>query len=216
MRVVLALCGMLFLSSASSSDIDPLAARGIRVTTGAAAGYVDDAVCAGCHAEIARSYREVGMARSFSRPRRATTIEDLGKPFVHARSHQVFEMVWRDDRLLFRRYQRDANGKPGNVLEQPVDWILGSGDHARVYLYQTPEGELYQLPVAWYGQTKSWGMAPGYDRPDHDGVSRRVRHECMFCHNAYPEIAETRDGYWRSQAFPRQLPEGTGCQRCHG
>jgi len=156
------------------------------------------------------------MARSFFRPRAETSIEDFGKEFVHARSRQIFEMVWRDGRLLFRRYQRDSDGEPINTFEQPVDWILGSGHHARVYLYQTPEGELYQLPIAWYSETRSWGMAPGYDRPDHDGVTRRVRHECMFCHNAYPEVAGSGDGFWRSQALPGQLAEGTGCQRCHG
>jgi predicted CXXCH cytochrome family protein len=59
-------------------------------------------------------------------------------------------------------------------------------------------------------------MAPGYDRPDHDGVMRRVRDECMFCHNGYPELSVSADGYWRAQTLPRQLPEGTGCQRCHG
>jgi hypothetical protein len=117
---------------------------------------------------------------------------------------------------MFRRYQRDPGGRIINLLEQPVDWILGSGHHARVYVYRTPDGELYQLPIAWYSQTRSWGMAPGYDRPDHDGVTRRVRHECLFCHNAYPDVPASSDGFWRSQTFPKQLPEGTGCQRCHG
>jgi hypothetical protein len=59
-------------------------------------------------------------------------------------------------------------------------------------------------------------MAPGYDRADHDGVVRRVRHECMFCHNAYGAVAEEKLSYWRTQTFPKQLPEGIGCQRCHG
>lgn len=188
----------------------------IHVTTGAAPGYVDDALCGSCHVELYRSYQQVGMARAFSRPAKDNAIEDFGKEFVHARSKQIFQFVWRDRRLIFRQYQRDQDGRELNTLEIPVDWILGSGNHARVYLYQTPAGELYQLPLAWYSQEKSWGMAPGYDRPDHDGVGRRVRHECMFCHNGYPDIASSNDGYWRSQTFPRALPEGTGCQRCHG
>jgi Tfp pilus assembly protein PilF len=102
------------------------------------------------------------------------------------------------------------------VFEQTVDWILGSGHHARTYLYRTPGGELYQLPIAWYTATREWGMAPGFDRRDHDGVTRRVRHECMFCHNAYPEVAEQSLSYWRPQSLPEHLPEGIGCQRCHG
>jgi hypothetical protein len=56
---------------------------------------------------------------------------------------------------------------------------LGSGDHARTYLCQTPGGETFQLPLAWYSQIRGWGMAPGFDRPDHEGVLRRVRRECL-------------------------------------
>jgi len=188
----------------------------VAVVVAMLSGYIDDSACARCHADIANSYQRTGMARAFFRPRESKIIEELGKPFVHAPSKQIFEMVWRDGHLIFRRYQHDPDGKPVNLLEQQVDWILGSGHHARVYVYQTPDGELYQLPIAWYSQTRSWGMAPGYDRADHDGVTRRVRHECMFCHNGYPETADSHDGFWRSQTFPKKLPEGTGCQRCHG
>src|SRR5947209_636635 len=197
---------------------DPLAAMNIHVTTGGAAGYVDDKQCATCHSDIARSYRQVGMSKSFYRPRPDDVIEDFSKlPYKHARSGDVMELRWRDGRLVFRRWQLDDAGQPINVFEQTVDWILGSGHHARTYLYQTPIGEIYQLPLAWYSQTKEWAMAPGYDRHDHQGVLRRVRHECLFCHNAYPETeANSRDGAWRKQSVPSTLPEGVGCQRCHG
>ena len=93
---------------------------------------------------------------------------------------------------------------------------MGSGKHSRVYLYSTPNGELYQLPIAWYTQEKRWAMAPGFDRPDHLGVHRRVRRECMFCHNAYPDVPAGSDLYGPYQTFPAELPEGLGCQRCHG
>lgn len=202
------------------------------VTASIPSGYVDDVSCGSCHAKIVQTYQHVGMSKSFYRPRQADAIEDFGKlPFRHARSGDVMELRWRNGRLLFRRWRVDASNKPIHLFEQPVDWILGSGDHARTYLYQTPNGELYQLPLAWYSQTKEWGMAPGYDRPDHEGVTRRARVECMFCHNAYassvirhPSSGEERmtddgsrmTGYWRNQTFPAQLPEGIGCQRCHG
>ena len=35
----------------------------------AQSGYVDAALCAGCHAEIAQTYRQTSMSRSFFRPR---------------------------------------------------------------------------------------------------------------------------------------------------
>lgn len=184
---------------------------------GAAPGYIDDALCGNCHADRAASFQHVGMARSFYRPAPRNFIEDFeAPPFFHARSRQYFEMRRRGDGIIFRRYQLAADGAPIHVFEQPVDWILGSGNHARTYIYRTPGGELYQLPIAWYSATREWQMAPGYDRRDHDGVTRRVRHECMFCHNAYPEMAEQKLSYWRSQSLPEKLPEGIGCQRCHG
>jgi Tetratricopeptide repeat len=197
---------------------DPLDAMNVHVSTGAAAGYVDDKHCATCHSNIARTYKHVGMAKAFYKPRANDAIEDFAKlPLRHAKSGDLMELRWRDGKLVYRRWQNDPAGKPINVFEQPVDWILGSGNHARTYLYQTPIGEIYQLPIAWYSQTKEWAMAPGYDRPDHQGVLRRVRHECLFCHNAYPEIAENKtDGSWRKQGVPASLPEGIGCQRCHG
>lgn len=180
-------------------------------------GYADDAVCAGCHADRARTYQHVGMAKAFARPKADVFIEDFdAPPYFHERSKQFFEMRRNGDELVFRRWQLAGDGAPIHVFEQRVDWILGSGHHSRTYLYATPGGELFQLPIAWYSATREWRMAPGYDRPDHDGVLRRVRHECMFCHNAYPAVKDEKLSYWRSQTFPRQLPEGIGCQRCHG
>lgn len=196
---------------------DPLAGIGVHVTGGAAPGYIDDALCGNCHADRAATYQHVGMAKSFYRPRAANAIEDFdAPPFFHERSGQYFEIRRRGEDLVFRRYELAADGAPIHVFEQKIDWILGSGHHSRTYLYRTPGGDLWQLPLSWYTATREWRMAPGFDRRDHDGVTRRVRHECMFCHNAYPEVPEEGLSYWRSQTFPEKLPEGIGCQRCHG
>ncbi len=196
---------------------DLLEEAGIEVSSGAAPRYVRDEACASCHPEIAESYLSVGMSRSFFRPRADRFIEDFQQNhFYHAPSREHYEMVRAGEELQFRRYQLDAESRPINVWEHRVDWILGSGHRSRTYLYQTTEGELFQLPVAWYSQTRRWGMAPGFDNPDHQGISRRVRRECMFCHNAYPlQSADTAE-YRVSQGFIRELPQGIGCQRCHG
>ena len=194
-----------------------LAELGFAVTVGAAPGFVDEQSCVLCHPKISETYREKGMARAFRRPRPENDIETFkAPPFVHAASGQSFQIFRRGDRLVFRRWQNGPDGQPINVFETGVDWILGSGDHARTYLYQTPGGELYQLPLAWYSRERSWNMAPGFDRPDHDGVLRRVRRECIFCHTSYPDVPAGADGYGAPQVFPARLPEGVGCQRCHG
>lgn len=216
--LTLACCWLLSVdATAPETGSTRLAELGIAVTAGAAPGYVPDEVCARCHAEIAASFRSLGMARSFSRPGSERWIEDFSAgPFVHAASGQSFELRRAGDGLVFRQFQRDDAGRPIHVYEQKVDWVLGSGNHARVYLYQTPNGELYQLPLAWYSQEGRWGMAPGFDRPDHQGVSRPVLRECLFCHNAYPEVPAGSDAHLAESRFPAALPQGIGCQRCHG
>ena len=196
---------------------DPLAARGYRVTAGAAPGYVADRLCASCHRDLWDSYQEVAMAQAFYRPRADNLIEELdSEGFFHEPSRRHYRMIRRDGALVMRRHQLDAAGRPINQVEQEVDWILGSGNHSRTYLFRTDWGEIYQLPIAWYTQTGSWGMAPGFDRPRHLGLARVVRRECMFCHNAYPEVPAGSDAHNEPHRFPAELPEGLGCQRCHG
>ncbi|HLE84975.1 MAG TPA: tetratricopeptide repeat protein [Thermoanaerobaculia bacterium] len=218
------------LSSVASEDAppasetpDPLAALGHEVTSGAAPGYVDSKLCGLCHQDEYLSYQEVGMARSFVSPATAHAqgrwIEDFdAAPFFHEASRRYYRIERGESGgLRFRRWQLDAEGRPIHEIELPVDWVLGSGNHSRVYLYRTPMGELYQLPLAWYSQAGGrWAMSPGFDRSDHEGVVRRVRRECMFCHNGYPDVPEGSDAYGEPQTFPAELPEGTGCQRCHG
>ena len=125
-------------------------------------------------------------------------------------------MGLEDGKYKFRRYQLDDKNRQINVFEQDVDWILGSGNSARTYFYQTEAGELYQLPLAYYSQEKVWYMAPGYDVRSHKGVMQRAGRECMFCHNAYPEVPEGSDAHHAPPVYPSELPQGIGCQRCHG
>ena len=207
--------------STEATAEDPLQRFAIHVTEGAAAGYVDDRVCGRCHADLARPYRDVAMARSFYRPSAAVAVEDFAKPFLHPASQRIYRMQLQGDRYLFRRHQLDTEGREINVFEVEVDWILGSGNHARTYLYRTAYGELYQLPLAWYaddgqGRGARWGITPGFDSAHHEGVLRRVQRECMFCHNAYPEVPMESDLRGDAHLFPVDLPQGLGCQRCHG
>jgi Tfp pilus assembly protein PilF len=197
---------------------DELTLRGIKVTGGAAPGYIPDRVCSMCHPKIYRSYQHVGMARSFYRPKASRFIEDFkNNRFFHEPSQRYYRIDRKGDTLTFKRYQLDRDKKTINMFTRKIDWIMGSGNHSRVYLYQTEAGELYQLPLAWYSQEGGfWAMAPGFDRRFHEGVSRIVRRECMFCHNAYPNVPKGSDIFEAPQVFPKELPEGTGCQRCHG
>lgn len=187
------------------------------VTSGAAAGYVEDKVCAGCHTEKYIGYQQIGMSQSFKKPAKRHFIEDFAaKPFYHAPSKRYYQIKQQNDDLTFVRYQRDTNGRLINLFERKIDYIIGSGNKTRSYLYQTEVGELFMLPLSWYSETQQWEMSPGFEKADHIGVSRQITRECMFCHNALPEVPIDSDWHWQPQVFPHKLPEGTGCQRCHG
>ena len=202
------------LVSAGSND-DPLNRLGVTATGGAAPGYVADSACRTCHAGMFDSYQRVGMARSFMRPKDAD-IERFGEVYYHEPSQRYYRIDRVGDGLVFHRWQLDANGQPVNQFEQPIDWVLGSGNRARSYLFQTEWGELYQLPLGWYTEIDGWGMSPGFEGKHHLGLMRRVQRQCMFCHNAYPDVPAGSDSLPEPHLFPSELPLGTGCQRCHG
>ena len=99
-----------------------------------------------------------------------------------------FAMMERGGAYYQRRWQKGFDGKETNVDEKRVDYVLGSGNHARTYLHRTDRGVLQELPLGWYAEKGGyWAMNPGYDRADYAGSVRPIYYECMFCHNGYPK-----------------------------
>lgn len=227
-RVLVFACLCFFASCSPKSSVSNASNAGVgNASTGTAistamqpsptAGYIPDDACASCHAEIYETYQSHGMANSFYPAEDAEQIEDFeNNHYYHPASDRHYEMVVQAGAVVQRRYQLDAGGKRIHELEVRADAILGSGNHIRSYLYRTPGGEMFQMPVAWYTKEQRWRMNPGYDRPEHWGFQRKITRECMFCHNAYPAAEAASDDYWQPHIFPENLPHGIGCQRCHG
>jgi FimV-like protein len=183
------------------------------------AGYVAPETCATCHRDVWETYSRTGMARSFYRPSPLSTVEDFtgNNTYYHQPSDSYFTMLRRDGRYYQRRYQIDFTGKQVNVMEQQVDYIMGSGNHARAYLHRTDRNTLVEMPLGWYAEKGGyWAMNPGYDRPNHDGFRRPITYDCMFCHNGYPQIPAGHDQPFAEPVYKGSLPEGIDCQRCHG
>jgi predicted CXXCH cytochrome family protein len=181
--------------------------------------YAPAEACAGCHADIWKTYQTTGMGRSFYPPSAANVVEDYEKnnTYYHQPSGSYFTMIRRDGKFYQRRYQRDPAGHPTNVMEKQIDYIMGSGNHSRAYLHRTEHNTLVELPLAWYSEKGGyWAMNPGYDRPDHDGFRRPITYDCMFCHNAYPQIPARHDQPFSEPVYTAALPNGIDCQRCHG
>lgn len=158
------------------------------------------------------------MGRSLFRPSLANTVEDYaGKhTFDHTLSDTHYAMISRGGAYYQRRWQTGFDGKESNIEESRIDYVLGSGSHARSYLHRTSRGTLTELPLGWYAEKGGyWGMSPGFDSL-HPATRRLVSYECIFCHDGYPRIPAGHDAPASEPVFAGELPEGIDCQRCHG
>src|SRR5579872_1649903 len=180
--------------------------------------YIDAKLCAGCHRQIAADYRLTAMGRSFYRPAPANTIEDYqnNHAFLHSLSNTHYSMIARDGAYYQRRWQLGFEGKETNVEELKIDYVIGSGEHARSYLHRMASGAFIELPLGWYAEKGGyWSMSPGFDSR-HPQTRRFVSYECVFCHNAIPKIPAANEAPGSDPLFTGTLPEGIDCQRCHG
>lgn len=179
-------------------------------------GYAGEKTCAPCHQQIYESFKQLGMGRSWRSPASAEVVEDFSKnnTFYHAKSGFHYTMLRQNGKLIQKRHLLGSNKQPVDVHEEEVSYIVGSGNHARTYLRHHSNGTITQLPVTWYSQAKRWGMSPGYDLRSHLDFSRAIPHNCVFCHTAYPRLQteQIEDSHY----FPNRVPEGIGCERCHG
>ena len=157
------------------------------------------------------------MGRSFARVN-ADNVPAQASKFHHKASDSDFTITERGGKYYQRRWQLGFDGKESNVDEKQVDFVVGSGNHARTYLHLTSQNMLQVLPLSWYAEKGGyWDMSPGYDQPDYPGSVRPVHYECMFCHNAYPKIPGPVENAGSAEmSFQLPLPEGIDCQRCHG
>jgi len=203
----------------STQPADPSTPPVVRFVGASDDGYVDANACAGCHQEIHDTYQHTGMGRSFYRPSPEKMVEAFSRDntYYHEASGDRYTMLVRDGAYYQRRHQLDARGNEIHVFEQRIDFVIGSGNHARSYLHLDSEGKLTQMPLGWYSENGGyWAMSPGYDQPRHKGFGREISFDCMFCHNGYPAMAPGEDAAGKDPRYRGRLAEGIDCQRCHG
>jgi hypothetical protein len=201
------------VACAVHADDDVLSRLGWQERDGVARGYLQDDTCGHCHQQIAQTYADVGMSRAVSRPLQIGLPSDFEQAnFTHPASGQRYRLYRKDDALWFEQRAHDGD----HALTLRVDWAIGSGHRAQSFLHRTEAGELMLLPVTWYAESQRLAASPGYESAAHPGVERRVTHGCLFCHNAYPDLPADADAALAPDVFPELLPQGIGCQRCHG
>ena len=172
--------------------------------------YVGDEDCALCHSEIFKSFKQTGMGRSFYPPSVSNRIETItsGNQVYDARSNLYYEAFAQGDELQQREYRLNEKGERVHELARKIDYVVGSGNHARTYL-TSENGFLYEMPLTWYTQKKTWGLSPGFAYLNYR-FSRPITAGCMNCHNSYAEYVPYSGNRYAD------VPHGIGCERCHG
>ena len=144
--------------------------------------------CLPCHTKQVAAYARTPMGSSFGPATPAPPAS-----FTHAESQTQFRVLTRDGRMV-QRAERN-----GLAAEHPVEYRIGSGNHATGYLVRMGQW-LFQSPIASYRRQGKWAMAPGYERMLRPDFNRRVEADCLNCHAGGSASA----------------PEPIGCEACHG
>lgn len=171
------------------------------------ARYADEAACAECHADIARTYARHPMGRSASAVRGA----EPAQPSSFTSLGYRFTIRSRRGELIHQAARLDDQGKPIVSTDRSIRFVLGSGTRGKSYLFDL-EGCLFQSPISWFEQSRRWDLSPGFHAfyPPEAAVVPA----CLFCHvNRAEPVPHTRSRY-RSPIIDQ--PAAIGCQRCHG
>ena len=137
------------------------------------------------------------LSRAYSQP---------NGTFSHEFSKSNFTVATADERML-QRVERD-----GFSAEQPVEFVIGSGNHAFGYLIKRGK-HLFQSPVSYYSRRGVWDVAPGYEENAHPEFERPVTAECLWCHAGRPQPIRGTLNQYNEPAFQA---EAISCDRCHG
>jgi tetratricopeptide (TPR) repeat protein len=153
---------------------------------------------------MARSLTEVAQARQ-SLPHD----KSHNNPFQAGQS--VFSVDRHGEQIIHRRSRPDERGRPIFQTEMTVNYVFGSGAHGHSYMSDR-DGYLFQTPISWFAQKKTWDLSPGFRGSWLAG--RPIHPYCLYCHaNRTLPVEGTMNRYNRP-IFP--LGTGIGCERCHG
>lgn len=166
--------------------------------------YVGDAACTGCHADVAKHYRDHPMGRSaeFTKPTGPVEKYDAtAKNPFHAGAFDFH--VERGDGVTHRVV--------ANTLDYtaPIHLTIGSGTHGRSYLTNC-DGALWQSAISWFAREARWDVSPGLDPARM--LRRPATAYCLFCHVNQSEPVPHAVN--RFQPITGQAH--IGCERCHG
>lgn len=172
--------------------------------------YVGMETCRSCHNNVYETYIKTGMGQSFADATPEKSAAHYGEHVVvHDSVNNLhYHPFWRNDSLFVQEYRVVGSDTVHN-LKKHIDYVIGSGQHTNSHLYSI-NGYVFQAPITYYTQDKRWDLAPGFEAGFNTRFQRVIGHECMSCHNGYPEfVAGSINKY-------KKVPQGIDCERCHG
>jgi hypothetical protein len=96
---------------------------------------------------------------------------------------------------------------PGGKVD--LSFFIGSRRMGRSFAFEYKQ-HLYQAPVGYYANRKSWDFAPGYERDSKPDLTRPITADCLFCHSTQATLEPgTLNRY-------QEIVHGIQCARCHG
>ncbi len=173
--------------------------------------YVGSQVCGSCHPDQYSSFMKTGMGQSFH----FATNDKSAATFDHSAlvydtlNNFYYKPYFSNDSMFIKEFRLSATGDTIHIHTEKVAYIVGSGQHTNSHIYEH-NGFLKQAPITFYTQKGIWDMAPGFEGGYSSGFNRIIGHECMSCHNSYPDFVKTSENKYRD------VPLGIGCERCHG
>lgn len=165
-----------------------------------------DAKCAKCHSDIYQRYMTTPMGN-------ASGVAEEGfisGSYSNATSGITYQIV-RQQGAIWLLYDRP--GDKNLHGRQKLEYFMGSGNHARTYLYSI-NGYWFETPIAYYSEKGAYDMRPSFQAEKEMPFNLPQNFGCMRCHmsGAQMEDAGTRNHY---SGLPF-LHGGIACEDCHG
>ncbi len=180
-----------------------------------AAPYVGAASCAECHREKYRTQQSSLHAHTFVRtpPPTPADFPATGQPITDPGATDVHHTVTAESNPSRLRVTTTA---PGGTSQAILDYLFGSGHHARTAVGHEEDGRNRELRLSHYTEAPHWDLTTGQvaQPPAGEGYLGRILttddvYTCLSCHTTVPRAA-------REQSGPVAADHSIGCERCHG
>lgn len=172
--------------------------------------YVGLQTCQSCHGDIAHTFHETGMGKSFANATHEKTSATFDShSIVYDKDNDFYYQPFFKDSVFYIKEFRLQNGDTIHSRTERVAYIIGSGHHTNSHLLNQ-NGYIFQAPITFYTQEGKWDLAPGFEKGANTRFSRIITNECLTCHNHYPTPVVGAENKFSV------MPQGIECERCHG